>query len=67
MDKCKKSSLKAMQMNDDQFKHLLKKQIAHQIMLKAFGKYSIMRTRMKINFSSFIKGMTLSEIVLTQI
>ena len=43
-----------------------KKRIAHQTMIKAFTRYSIMRTRMKLSFQSFVKNESLTELWLKQ-
>lgn len=43
-----------------------KKRVAHQTMIRSFTRYSIMRTRMKLSFLSFLKNESLTELWLKQ-
>lgn len=52
----------------DDFKiEKVRKQINHDLMMKVYMKYNIMKVRQKISFSAFIKNFTLNELWMTQL
>lgn len=52
---------------DNKKEEEIRKQIEHDIMCQVFTRYNIMRVRMKLSFSCFIKNMPLNELWMTQI